>query len=55
MDIQPVTGALGVAYYIAKYISKPETAEFRKEIHAVVESIKSSSLPARQKMLRIAL
>jgi hypothetical protein len=55
MDIQPVTGAMAIAFYIAKYMSKPEPAEIRNQIQTSMDSIMKSNLTAQQKMNRIAM
>jgi hypothetical protein len=54
IDIQPVTSATGVAYYIAKYISKAEPQELRDSIKRAIEKVKQSSAPVQEKMLRVA-
>jgi hypothetical protein len=54
IDIQAVTSAAGVAYYIAKYISKAEPLELRESIRNAIDKIKSSSGPVQKKMLRMA-
>ena len=56
MDIQPVTGEMAIAFYIAKYISKAESALLRKEIQSSIDKVKkSNSLTANQKMRKIAM
>jgi hypothetical protein len=41
MDIQLVTGAMGIAYYIAKYISKAEPTNIRKEIQDTIKRMQT--------------
>jgi hypothetical protein len=41
MDIQLVTGAMGIAYYIAKYISKAEPTNIRKEIQDIIKRMQT--------------
>ena len=55
MDIQPVTGEMAIAFYIAKYMSKAEPAELRLQLQNSIETIKNSDLNARQKMTRISM
>ncbi|OXA50541.1 hypothetical protein Fcan01_15287 [Folsomia candida] len=55
MDLQPVTNAMAIAYYIAKYMSKAEPLEIRQDVKAAISKIHSSNLPAAQKMFRVAM
>jgi hypothetical protein len=55
MDVQPVTGEMAIAFYIAKYMSKAEPAEIRAQIQSSIETVLKSSLNARQKMNKIAM
>ena len=56
MDIQPVTGEMAIAFYIAKYISKSESPILRQEIQDAIDKInKAENLPAQKKMHRIAM
>ncbi|OXA56620.1 ATP-dependent DNA helicase PIF1 [Folsomia candida] len=55
MDLQPVTNAMAIAYYIAKYMSKAEPLEIRQDVKAPISKIHSSNLPAAQKMFRVTM
>jgi hypothetical protein len=42
IDIQPVGSVYGIAYYIAKYVSKAETETLRSEISDAIKLVRSS-------------
>ena len=55
MDIQIVTSAVGVAYYIAKYMSKAEPMDIRQGIKDSISKIQNSNIPAKTKMFKVAM
>jgi hypothetical protein len=54
MDIQAVTGAMAIAYYIAKYISKAEPKDIQEKTQASIQKINDMKLSNRDKMIKIA-